>query len=299
MELSKILITGGSGLVGREITRLLEEKGKEVAWLSRTPERQTQRAFFWDVKNQEIDQNALSWCNAIIHLAGEGVAEKRWSEERKRQILESRVHSTRLLYNTLSSMSHQVHTFVGASAIGYYGLDTGNELQSESQPPGNDFLAGVVKSWETESEKIATLGIRTVLLRVGIVLAKEGGALQEMLKPPVAAPLGDGEQYMSWIHLKDLARMFVFALSQSQLQGTFNAVGPVPVSNRILTKAAAKATGKPFVPIGVPGFLLKVALGEMAQMVLGGNRVSNDKIAGTGFSYLFPELRGALGNLYG
>lgn len=296
--MKNILITGGSGLIGNEITKLLEERGNKVAWLSRNPEKYSQKSFFWDVQAQKIDENALLWCDSIMHLAGAGVAEKRWTDEHKREILSSRVLSTLLLYDQLESMKKKPESIIASSAVGYYGMSTGDELQHEGNPPGNDFLADVVKKWEAESEKFSTLGIRTVKLRIGIVLAKGGGALQEMLKPPVAAPLGSGKQYMSWIHIRDLAEMFVYAMENNGIQGEYNAVGPVPVSNTILTLKAAKAAGKPFINIGVPGFGIKLILGEMAAMVLGGNRVSNDKIQSSGFTYTFPLLDMALADIY-
>ena len=296
--MKNILITGGSGLIGKEITKVLQKKGFQVAWLSRSPDKNRQKSFFWDVEAQKMDASALTWCDGIIHLAGAGVAEKRWTEERKRKIISSRVLSTLLLYDHLKTMGKKPEVIIAASAVGYYGMSTKDELQHEGNPPGNDFLAGVVKKWETESEKFSTLGIRTVKLRIGIVLAKNGGALQEMLKPPVAAPLGDGKQYMSWIHIRDLAEMFAHALENNGIQGEYNAVGPVPVSNMILTLKAAKAAGKPFINFGVPGFGLKLILGEMAEMVLGGNRVSNDKIQSSGFSYRFPLLDLALADIY-
>lgn len=296
--MKNILITGGSGLIGNEITKLLEEKGYKVAWLSRSPEENKQKSFFWDVNKQKMDDSALHWCESIIHLAGAGVAEKRWTDERKQEIVSSRVMSTLLLYDQLKSMKKKPESFIASSAVGYYGMDTQDELQHEGNPAGNDFLANVVKKWEAESEKFSTLGIRTVKLRIGIVLAKGGGALQEMLKPPVAAPLGDGRQYMSWIHIRDLAEMFVYALENNGIQGEYNAVGPVPVSNTILTLKAAKAAGKPFINIGVPRFGLKLILGEMADMVLGGNRVCNDKIQSSGFTYRFPLLDMALADIY-
>lgn len=296
--MKNILITGGSGLIGKEITQVLTEKCYQVAWLSRNPEKYKQKSFFWDVHAQQMDPSALTWCDGIIHLAGAGVAEQRWTDERKREILSSRVLSTLLLYDQLKDLEKKPDTFIASSAVGYYGMSTEDILLYEGSPSGNDFLADVVKKWEAESEKFSTLGIRTVKLRIGIVLAKDGGALQEMLKPPVAAPLGDGKQYMSWIHIRDLAEMFVYALENRGIQGEYNAVGPVPVSNTILTLKAAKAAGKPFINIGVPKFGLKLILGEMAGMVLGGNRVSNDKIQSSGFTYRFPLLDMAVADIY-
>ncbi|MEP0714410.1 MAG: DUF1731 domain-containing protein, partial [Algoriphagus sp.] len=188
--------------------------------------------------------------------------------------------------------------FISASAVGYYGFDTGTSLMEESHVPGSDFLAQVVVAWENEAKKMEDLHLRTVMLRIGIVLDAEGGALGEMMKPPVAAPLGKGDQWMSWIVIEDLARMFVFALEKTTLQGVFNAVGPNPATNQQLTQAAAKAKGKPYLGIGVPGFALKLFLGEMAAIVLGGNRVSSQKIQKAGFEFDCPELNGALKEIY-
>jgi uncharacterized protein (TIGR01777 family) len=294
--MKNILITGGSGLVGHQITQILEKNGFQVAWLSRSP--QTQKSFIWDVDNQHIDQNAIEWADAIIHLAGTGVAEKRWTPRRKRDILESRTESTHLLFEAIKKANQKPKAFISASAVGYYGFDTGQNLKEEEAKPGNDFLANVVIAWESEVQKIATLGVRTAILRIGIVLDQKGGALGEMLKPPVAAALGTGDQWMSWIHIQDLARLFVFALEHATIEGIYNAVAPNPVTNRELTKQAAKAKGKPYIGIGVPAFVLKLALGQMAAMVLGGNRVSCEKILKSGFEFHFEQLQPALQDLF-
>ncbi|MFC3416266.1 TIGR01777 family oxidoreductase [Algoriphagus hitonicola] len=294
--MENILITGGSGLIGTKITQLLEAKGYAVAWLSRST--QDQKSFIWDIKKQEIDAEAMEWADAVIHLAGAGVADKRWTPERKQAILQSRTQSTALLYRAIEKAEKKPLTFISASAVGYYGFNTGAKLVDESTPAGNDFLAQVVTAWEDEVKNIETLGLRTVMLRIGIVLDAEGGALGEMLKPPVAAPLGSGDQWMSWIHISDLARMFVYALEKTTLQGIYNAVGPNPATNQQLTKEAAKAKGKPYLGIGVPGFMLRLILGEMAAMVLGGNRVSNQKIQKAGFEYESESLPEALRDLF-
>ncbi len=294
--MKNILITGGSGLVGKEITKILESKDFSVAWMSRSA--QSQKSFIWNVEKQQIDPEAIEWADAIIHLAGTGVAEKRWTPERKRDILESRTQSTQLLYEAIEKAKKRPSTFISASAVGFYGFNTGTNLVDENSAQGSDFLAEVVVAWENEVKKMEALDLRTVLLRIGIVLDEVGGALGEMLKPPVAAPLGSGAQWMSWIHIEDLARMFVFSLEKTTLQGVFNAVAPNPATNQQLTQAAAKAKGKPYIGIGVPGFALKVILGEMAAMVLGGNRVSSHKIQKAGFEFDFPDLDPALKDLF-
>jgi len=295
-KMKNILITGGSGLVGKEITKILESKDFSVAWMSRSA--QSQKSFIWNVEKQQIDPEAIEWADAIIHLAGTGVAEKRWTPERKRDILESRTQSTQLLYEAIEKAKNRPSTFISASAVGFYGFNTGTNLVDENSVAGSDFLAEVVIAWENEVKKMEALDLRTVLLRIGIVLDEVGGALGEMLKPPVAAPLGSGAQWMSWIHIEDLARMFVFSLEKTTLQGVFNAVAPNPATNQQLTQAAAKAKGKLYIGIGVPGFALKVILGEMAAMVLGGNRVSSQKIQKAGFEFEFPDLEPALKDLF-
>lgn len=296
--MKNILITGGSGLIGKSLTSLLKSKGFKVAWLSRNPKKEgKQKSFVWHPEAKKIDQKALEWCDGIIHLAGAGVAEKRWTEKRKKTILESRTKSTRLLVKSISKAEKKPHVFVSASAAGYYGFNPGPGVLDEESPQGDDFLAEVVVKWEEEVKKIQALGIRTVILRTGTVLDKRGGALPELLKPPVAAPLGDGEQYMSWIHYKDLAELYAFMLIQP-LAGTYNAVAPHPVTNKELTKMAAKAKGKPFLPVPVPGFLLKLVLGEMANMVIGGSNLSSTKTENTGFRYKFPHLKEALEDIY-
>ena len=176
-------------------------------------------------------------------------------------------------------------------------MDTGNQMIKENAPVGTDFLAHVTDAWETSTSKVATLGIRLVQARIGIVLSANGGALKELLKPPVAAPLGSGSQYMSWIHIEDLCRMFLFAINNKEITGPFNAVGPKPKTNREFTQTAAKAFRKPYMPIPVPKLVLKLMLGEMAQIVLGGNRVSSKKIMEAGFEYKFPKLDEALKDL--
>lgn len=294
--MKNILITGGSGLIGRKITRLLEQKGYAVAWLSRSS--QDQKSFSWDISKLEIDPQAMEWADAVIHLAGAGVAEKRWTAERKKTILQSRTQSTSLLYHAIEQAENKPDTLISASAVGYYGVSTGATLINENSPAGDDFLSQVTRAWENEVKQIESLHIRTVILRIGVVLDAQGGALQEMLKPPVAAPLGTGAQWMSWIHIEDLVRMFVYALEKTTLQGIYNAVGPNPATNQQLTYEAAKAKGKPYVGIGVPGFILKLVLGEMASMVLGGNRVSSQKIQKSGFQYEYPELVTAMDELF-
>ncbi|WP_186755900.1 TIGR01777 family oxidoreductase [Echinicola salinicaeni] len=296
--MKNILITGGSGLVGQKLTKSLEQLGYQVAWLSRSPEKQSQKSFSWNIRQKKIDLASLEWADGIIHLAGAGVAEKRWTAARKKLILESRTMSAQLIFEQLRTMENKPEVLVSASGANYYGLDNGEQWLTEEDPAGNDFLSEVVVKWEKSVDQFNSLGIRTVALRTGVVLAKEGGALPQMLQPPVAAPLGSGNQYMSWIHIQDLVDMFIYALEHKNLKGHYNGVSPIPVTNKVLTQRAAKYSGKPFLPLPVPGFMLKIILGEMAGMILGGNKISADKIISSGYKFKFTEIDHALKDLY-
>jgi len=298
--MQKVLITGGTGLIGSKIIGILLQKGIGVNCLSRSSQKGHQISYFkWDVRNQSIDKNAFEGVDGIIHLAGAGIADKRWSSRRKKLILESRTYSTRLLRNTLAEIDHQVSCFVGASAIGWYG-DSGSKLVDETQPRGEGFMADVVAAWEEESHKIADLGIRLALIRIGVVLSTAGGALPEMMRPIkryAGAALGSGKQYISWIHENDLAALFVEALLDPAYQGVYNGVAPFPVTNQQFTQAIARQIDKPLILPNVPEFVLRLVLGEMADMVLFSNNVSSEKVKKMGFAFQFPQLEGALADL--
>jgi len=300
----KILITGASGLVGSHLTEMLSQQGYQVVHVGRTKRAgippYTGPTFVWDVNAGTFDVQALEGVNTIINLAGAGVADKRWTESRKREILESRVKSVALLNKVLSSEPHHVTTFVSASAIGYYGFGFGDEVFTEESKPGTDFLATVTNQWEEETNKITKLNIRVVKLRIGIVLSDKGGALTEMAKPVrwwVGSPLGRGNQYLSWIHIDDLCAMFIKAVADKNLLGAYNAVCGDWVTNREITKAIGKSLHRPVWLPPVPGFVLKLMLGEMANLVLLGSKVSAEKIKQTGFQFRFTKLEEALKSL--
>lgn len=294
----KILITGGTGLVGSVLIPMLKANGHQIVVLSRKKQQHPDyEVFEWDYKKEYIEEGAFKGVDTIMHLAGAGVADAKWTPERKEEIYDSRTKTSLLLYNELKKSNHQVKTFVAASAIGLYGDDTGNQLIREKSPVGQNFLAHVTDAWETATNKINSLDIRLVQLRIGIVLSKDGGALVELLKPPVAAPLGKGNQYMSWVHIEDLSQMFIDAMENNAYSGAYNAVAPKPETNRDFTKKAAKAFGKVFLPIPVPALVLKIMLGEMAAIVLGGSRISSHKIEETGFKFRFPKLDQAVADL--
>jgi uncharacterized protein len=295
-----VLITGASGLIGGRLTELLYEKGHRIAHLSRSRRSGKATTFLWDPSKKKVDNEALQATDAIIHLAGEGIGEKPWTEGRKQQIIKSRTESTRLLYEELKKGNHPVKTFVSASAIGYYGTADASTLFTENENHGPDFLADVVRQWENAVDEISTLGIRVVKIRTGIVLSEKGGALMELIKPIkfyVGSPLGSGEQIMSWIHLDDLCRIFIKAVEDDTLQGAYNGVAPNPVTNKEFTKSVGKVLRKPIILPAVPSFVLKFLLGEMADMVLKGAKVSSVKIQNTGFEFKFKKLNDALHDL--
>jgi uncharacterized protein (TIGR01777 family) len=258
------------------------------------------KCYRWSVSGKYLDPKALEGVDAIIHLAGAGVAEKRWTTDRKKEILESRTKSTELIYETLKSTPNQVQLFISATAIGYYGLSTSDEWYSESHEPGNDFLASVCKEWEAAADPIETLQKRLVKIRVGVVLSNKGGALLQMAKPVkwgVGASLGTGNQWVSWIHMNDICQIFLRAIENEKMHGAYNGVAPNPVTNQDLNKSIAKTLKRPLFLSPVPEWALKIILGEMSQIVVTGARVTCDKIKSTGVEFQFTDVDAALKDL--
>ncbi len=300
MSSKNILITGASGSIGTRLTQVLLEQGHQVAHLSRNHQRSKARIYLWDINKKQIDPHAFEGIDTIIHLAGAGIADKPWTDERKWEILKSRTQSTKLLFEELQKHKHSVTTFISASAIGYYGFEDNEKLYKENDESGTDFLANVVRQWEAEIDRITELNIRVVKIRIGIVLDTNHGALKELIKPIkyfAGAPLGTGDQYVSWIHLDDLIAIFIKAVQDETMQGAYNGVAPNPVTNRELTKAIATQLRKPLFLPAVPEFILKVMLGEMANLVLQGNKVSSEKIEQTGLKFQYEKIEKALANL--
>jgi uncharacterized protein (TIGR01777 family) len=291
----KVLISGGSGLLGKEIERELISKGHEVLILSRKKSTQAKNVF-WDIDKQTIEYSKIADVDAIIHLAGEGIADKRWSLERKQAIIDSRVNSTMLLEKLISEHPNKIKHFISASAVGYYS-NRGEELLTEESSAAKDFLGETCVLWERAVDKIASEKIRVVKLRIGIVLTLKGGALKQMILPFYAglgSALGNGKQWMSWIDSEDLARMFVFALEEESMIGVYNAVAPEPVRNNDFGKILSKVMGRPYWAPSVPSFVINTIFGEMAQIILGSIRVSADKILASGFQFKYSKLENSL-----
>ena len=312
-----VLITGGTGMIGTALSRRLLNEGYNVIILSRNPQETAashplgaERNFFrssgnlfysrWDVKGMTIDPTALAEADFIVHLAGAGVAAQRWSEARKQEIRESRTRSSELLLKALRAQPNKVRAVISASAIGYYGPDNGTPF-TEEDTPAEDFLGSTCKQWEKSMDPVTELGKRLVKMRLGIVLANEGGALREFRKPlrmGVAAILGDGSQMISWVHVDDICRAFIHAIEHDNMQGVYNLTAPTPVSNRNLTLSLAqKSNGSLYIPFRVPGFLLKAMLGEMSVEVLKSATVSSQKIQQAGFNFQYPDIDQALSHL--
>ncbi len=298
-----ILITGGTGLVGSRLTALLIAQGHTVSHLSRTPTNtNTQvKTYHWDIAKGIIDDEALLQADYLVHLAGAGIADKPWTDARKQEIIFSRTASIELIAKKLGSLKHHIKAFVSASGIGYYGADTGEERISEEYPHGHDFVATCTLAWEASADTIATLGIRTTKLRIGIVLSNQGGALPKITLPikwGVGAALGTGKQFQSWIHIDDLCKLFIKSLFDEQMKGIYNAVAPNPATNRTLTRLSAKVLKRPLWLPNVPAFALKLVFGELACLVLGGNYVLNNRIKKeTDFVYQFEDLSLALNDI--
>jgi uncharacterized protein len=298
----KILITGATGLVGKEITELLLQNGLKVNYLTtskgKIQHQPNFQGFYWDPQQGIIDENCLLGVAAIIHLAGASISE-RWTTQYKQEIIESRVLSANLLYTTLKNNSHQVEHFISASAIGIY-PDSLDAIYNEDFKNFNDsFLSNVVVKWEESVSQIQRLNIKVAKVRIGLVLSTKGGALVEILKPiklGLGSPFGSGKQIQSWIHIHDLANLFLFVL-QNGLEGVYNATAPLPVSNKEFSTTAAALLEKPFFMPNIPKFMMRILLGEMHTLLFESQNVNSSKIVSKGFSFEFKTIFTALQQL--
>ncbi|NQW37505.1 MAG: TIGR01777 family protein [Flavobacteriales bacterium] len=285
---SNILITGGSGFVGAEVACQLVLNGYQVAILSRQDKPSGIKRFIWDIEKSWVDPDAILFADVIIHLAGENISSKRWTKKQKQVILESRKHTTEILYNAIKISKSRPELIISASAVGYYGTQKSDVIFTETSQQGAGFLAETVAKWEQSVALFQELNIRTVIFRMGVVMSPEGGALIKMLLPlklGFATPVGNGNQYVPWISLNNLSRLFLFSIETKTINGIFNAVSPIHFTNKSLMQEIAKIKAKPFFNIGVPALLLKFIYGEMSEVILQGNRISSDKIIGYGFEF--------------
>lgn len=302
-----VLISGGTGMVGKYLTKFLTEKGYKVIVLSRklaiNPLANSSVSFAaWDIKKQEMDIAALQKADYIIHLAGAGVMEKKWTNEYKKEIVSSRVESAKLIIESLKKYPNKVQAVISASAIGFYGKDAEPPISfTEDAAADKSFLGETCRLWEESINPVTTLNKRLVKLRIGIVLGKNAGALKEFMAPlkfGMATILGNGKQMISWIHIEDLCRMFLFAIENNNMNAVYNAVAPQPVNNKTLMLTLAKKMN-PFVyiPFYIPAFILKIMLGGRSIEVLKSAAVSCKKITDLGFSFLYPDINKAMDDL--
>ncbi len=299
----KILITGATGLVGNEIVKLCHQQGYTVNYLSRNKSNLSNeinyKGFYWNIDSGEIDEDCFKDVNAIIHLAGASIA-KRWTKHYKKSIIDSRVKSAEMLYNALERIPNQVEHFISASAIGYYPSSYINYYTEEHEEVSLSFLGQVVSKWEDSASQFEKLNINVAKVRIGLVLDQNEGALQQIAKPVkmgLGSALGSGEQWQSWIHVEDLARLFMHVLN-NDLQGVYNGVAPAPKTNNVFTKKLANLLQRPYFMPNVPAFMLKLILGEMHTLLLESQRVSSKKIENTGFQFNYHCLQNALENIY-
>lgn len=290
----RIAISGATGLVGSELTKALQTAGSEVTRLVRKNPGATD--ILWDPSETSFDAEPLGECQAVVHLAGENIATGRWTPDKKNRIRESRVHSTRLLAESLAKLKQKPPVFLCASAIGYYG-DAGDALQTESSPAGDDFLAEVCAAWEAATAPARDAGMRVVNLRIGVVLSDQGGALAKMLTPfrlGLGGRVGSGKQYMSWIALPDLVGAIRHAIHNEAVSGPLNGVAPSPVTNSEFTRTLGKVLGRPTL-FPMPAFMARLMFGEMAEaLLLSSTRVSAEKLEKSGYRFEFPDLEAAL-----
>ena len=308
--MKKVLIAGGSGLVGSRLNQMLIAKGYETIILTRRlpqgkiPDESHSAYALWDVAKGTIDKKALAAADYIINLAGASVVEQRWTAARKQEIINSRVETCNLLVKALAETENKVKAVLCASAAGYYGADPAGQAGKgfiETDPPAPDFLGETCRLWEASIEPVNGLGKRLVKFRIGIVLSNQGGALSEFKKPlnfGLATVLGNGRQIISWVHIDDLCRMFLHALENESLSGAYNAVAPQPVDNKTLTVTLAQVSKKFHITVPVPAFALKIAMGAMSVEILKSATLSAEKIQSTGFSFAYPDIRTALEALH-
>lgn len=301
--MKNVLIGGGTGMIGTRLSELLTEKNYKVAHLSRQENLQARfPAYVWDIKNGKIAEKAVKEADYIINLAGAGIADKPWTAARKKVIIDSRVQSTLLLKNAIEQHNPNLKAFLSASAIGFYG-DRGEEELTETSPAGkqSQFLVESVLAWERAIEQVATTGVRTAYIRVGLVLSTQGGALPKITLSTnvnVGGYFADGSQWYAWIHIDDLCRMFIHVIENEHLEGVFNGTSPFPETNKVFTRKVGEAMNKKLILIPAPAFGLKLAMGEMSSTVLNSTKILPARMEAEGFSFQHERLVPALKDLF-
>lgn len=297
-----VLITGATGLVGQEIVKQCHLQNWNVHYLttqkSKLKEQPNYKGFYWNPEKGDIDIEAFRDVDTVINLAGQPIAE-RWTKAYKKKIVRSRTDALRTLYNAINKHNLKINHLISASAIGYYPDSLTHYYEEGFEPKEDSFIINVVKQWEASADLFKNLNTTVTKVRIGIVLSEKGGALPKLVKPIknlIGAPLGSGKQWQSWIHIEDLARVFVFVL-ENKLDGVYNGVAPNPVTQETFTKLIAKTISKPLILPRVPSFILKLTLGEMSALVLEGQRVSAKKIEQKGFFFKYNQLDHALADL--
>lgn len=293
-----ILISGGTGLVGKALSNHLHSKGHEVRILSRNPKStDRKKSFYWDVEKNVIDEKAFDGVEHIVHLAGSGIADKHWTNARKQEIIDSRVNSMKLITSIVKKKNIELKSFVGASAIGIYGMITSEKIFSETDKGQDDFLSQSCIQWENAYQEIQTLSNKNCIIRIGVVLSKDGGVLKRLIQVfqlGLGSAVGSGKQYMPWIHIDDLVSVFHESLFNPNYIGIYNAVSSEETTNQSFSKQLAKNLSKPFFLPNIPPFILKLVFGEMANVLLEGSRVSSQKLINNGFQFQFRTLNQAL-----
>ncbi len=301
-----VLITGGTGMIGKALTQALIDRGFNVIILTRHLNDKQKTGndsltyAIWDVGKQTIDKNAITKADYIVHLAGANFADKRWNEKVKNEIVSSRVDSAKLIIESLKTIPNKVKTVISASGISWYGDDNIKLSKpfTETDPPANDFMAQTCQQWENAIEPASFLGKRLIKFRIGPVLSADGGAYVEFKNPlrfGVAGIIGNGNQIMSWIHIDDLVRAFLYGMENEKMDGVYNAVAPKPASNKeLILKIAEELEGKGFIAVRVPSFALKIVFGEMINEILKSTTVSSEKIQHEGFIFQYPDIESAI-----
>jgi uncharacterized protein (TIGR01777 family) len=305
VRMDTVIITGGTGLIGRALSIFLVSRGFQVIIFTRNPKMYRSSLpgisyAAWNIDEQSVNEEAFLKAKYVIHLAGAGVADKTWTDKRKKEIVESRTRSSALLVKAMSRIPNEIVSVVSASAIGWYRQN--QTLPAvETDPPDTGFLGETCRAWENSIRPVTELGKRLVILRTGIVLSNEGGAFPALARPVkfgIAGILGNGKQFISWIHIEDLCRLYMDAMMNPSWSGVYNAVAPNPVINRTFTlELAKKMKGSFFIPIPVPEFILRLMLGERSEEVLKSSNISANKLKQQGFQFIYPTIDAAFRGL--